>query len=59
MAVPTKPITGYAFKHRETGALSLILFLGTGDSIENYVEITKQEYDELKRLEESQLEEMP
>ena len=59
MTLPTKPIKGYAFKHRETGALSLILFLGTGDSINNYVEITKQEYDELKRLEESQLEEMP
>lgn len=59
MTIQTKPITGYAFKHRETGALSLILFLGTGDSIDNYVEITKQEYDELKRLEERQSEEMP
>lgn len=59
MAQPITPISGYAFKHRDTGALSLMLFLGTGDSIDNYVEITKQEYEEIKRLEESQSEEMP
>ena len=52
MAVPTKPITGYAFKHRETGALALILFLGTGDSIYNYEEISREEYERILRNQE-------
>jgi hypothetical protein len=39
-----KPKHGYAFKHKRTGALSLMLFLGTGDSLDNYEEISKAEY---------------
>ena len=39
-----KPIHGYAFKHKTTGDVSLVLFLGTGDDIANYDEITEKEY---------------
>lgn len=39
------PEYGYAFRHKETGRLSLMLFLGTGDSLYNYEEISRAEYD--------------
>ena len=38
------PKKGYAFKHKTTGNVSLMLFLGTGDSIDNYEEISEEEY---------------
>lgn len=44
MRTPITPIKGYAFRHKETGALALMLYLGTGDDIDNYEEITEVEY---------------
>jgi hypothetical protein len=44
MAAPITPRTGYAFRHKTTGALALMLFMGTGDSLANYEEITEAEY---------------
>jgi hypothetical protein len=44
MSTPITPNTGYAFRHKETGALALVLYLGTGDSLGNYEEITEEEY---------------
>lgn len=44
MATPITPNTGYAFRHKVTGALALMLFIGNGDSIDNYEEITEAEY---------------
>ena len=44
MATPITPLTGYAFRNKETGALALMLFLGYGDSIANYEEISEAEY---------------
>lgn len=41
------PKNGYAFKHKTTGNVSLVLFLGTGDSIDNYEEITEEEYKKI------------
>ncbi len=41
------PKNGYAFKHKTTGNVSLMLFLGTGDSIDNYEEITEEEYQKI------------
>jgi hypothetical protein len=52
MAQPITPISGYAFKHRDTGELSLMLFLGTGDSIYNYEEISREEYERILRNQE-------
>ena len=46
----TVPEKGHAFKHKETGEVYLALFIGTGDSIKNYDEITKEEYDEIQIL---------
>ena len=39
------PKIGYAFRHKETGNIYLMLFLGTGDSLDNYEEISKAEYE--------------
>lgn len=44
MATPITPSTGYAFRHKATGALALMLFMGTGDNLGNYEEITEAEY---------------
>lgn len=46
-----KPKHGYAFKHRKTGKPSLMLFLGTGDSLYNYEEITEAEYNAILEAE--------
>lgn len=45
------PKIGYAFQRKETGNLSLKLFLGTGDSLDNYEEISKAEYDAITEAE--------
>lgn len=37
----------YAFKHKETGKAYLMLFLGDWDSLDNYEEISKAEYEEI------------
>ena len=43
----TKP-TNYAFRRKGTNEYPvLVLFLGTGDSIDNYDDITKEEYDRI------------
>ena len=42
-----KPKYGYGFKHKETGALSLVLFLGTGDSLANYEVVSDEEYNRI------------
>lgn len=44
MTTPIEPKNGFAFKHKETGETSLMLFLGSWDSIENYEEINEEEY---------------
>lgn len=41
------PKNGYAFKHKTTGNASLMLFIGIGDSIDNYEEITEEEYQKI------------
>ena len=46
-----KPKHGYAFKHKETEALSFMLFLGTGDSLDNYEEVSKAEYEAIREAE--------
>ena len=38
-----KPKYGYGFKHKETG----VLFLGTGDSLANYEEVSEEEYNRI------------
>lgn len=53
MATPITPRAGYAFKHKTTGALALMLYLGTGDSINNYEEITEEEYKRILAEQES------
>lgn len=45
------PEHGYAFRHKETKRLSLMLFLGTGDSLDNYEEISKAEYEAILEAE--------
>lgn len=48
MKTPITPKNGFAFKHKEGGdSLPLMLFLGTGDSIDNYDEITEEEYQKI------------
>ena len=47
MATPITPSTGYAFRHKDTGNIGLMLFLGTGDSLGNYEEITEEEYNRI------------
>ena len=47
-----KPKYGYGFKHKETGALSRVLFLGTGDSLANYEEVSEAEYNAIMAAEE-------
>jgi hypothetical protein len=42
-----KPKNLYAFKHKETGEVYLMLFLGDWDSLDNYEEISKAEYEEI------------
>lgn len=44
---PTTPKNGYAFKHKETGVPYLMLFLGYWDSLDNYEEITEEEYQKI------------
>ena len=41
------PKNGYAFRHRQTGNVALAIFLGKWDSIDNYEEITEEEYKEI------------
>lgn len=48
MATPITPKAGYAFKHKQTGDLVHTLFLGTSDSLDNYEEITEEEYDRIQ-----------
>ena len=38
------PKNGYAFKHKQTGNVALAIFLGEWDSLDNYEEITEEEY---------------
>jgi hypothetical protein len=38
------PKNGYAFRHKQTGNVALAIFLGEWDSIDNYEEITEEEY---------------
>lgn len=45
------PERGYAFRHKETKRLSLMLFLGTGDRLDNYEEVSKEEYEAIKEAE--------
>jgi hypothetical protein len=47
MATPIEPKNGYAFKHKETGAAYLMLFLGSWDSLDNYEEISEEEYQKI------------
>lgn len=47
MVTPITPASGYAFKQRTTGNVSLMLFLGTSDSIDNYEEISEDEYNKI------------
>lgn len=47
MRTAETPKNGYAFKHKTSGDISFVLFLGTGDSIDNYEEITEEEYEKL------------
>ena len=47
MSKGIKPENGYAFKHKETGNPSFMLFLGTGDSRDNYEEISEAEYRQI------------
>jgi hypothetical protein len=47
MTTPITPKNGYAFKHKTTCDISLMLFLGTGDSIDNYDEISDEEYHKI------------
>ena len=54
------PKNGYAFKHKITGEPSFVLFIGTGDNIDNYVEITEEEYNQImeeksKRMKEREI----
>ena len=52
MRIPKTPPQGYhAFKHKETGEPSLMLFLGAWDSIDNYEAITEEEYHAIKAKE--------
>lgn len=41
------PKNGYAFKHKQTGNVALAIFLGEWDSLDNYEEITEEEYRRL------------
>lgn len=43
----TTPKSGYGFKHLITGEPSLVLYLGTGDGIWNYQEVSEEEYNRL------------
>ena len=47
MREPTTPKNGYGFKNKITGETSLMLFIGTGDSIDNYDEISEEEYNSI------------
>lgn len=38
------PKYGYAFRHKQTGKAVLAVSLGVWDSIDNYEEITEEEY---------------
>ena len=38
------PKNGYAFRHKQTGEPAFAVSLGEWDSIENYEEITEEEY---------------
>lgn len=38
------PKNGYAFRHKQTGNVALVVFLGEWDSIDNYDEISEEEY---------------
>lgn len=51
MTIANTPKNGYAFRHKITGELSLMLFLGTGDSLDNYEEISKEEYETIREAE--------
>ena len=41
------PKNGYAFKHKQTGNVALAIFLGEWDSLDNYEEITAEEYQKI------------
>lgn len=38
------PKNGYAFRHKQTGEPAFAVFLGEWDSLDNYEEITEEEY---------------
>ena len=55
MRIPKTPPQGYhAFKHKETGEPSLMLFLGAWDSIDNYEAITEEEYHAILKAKEDE-----
>lgn len=58
MATPIEPKNGYAFKHKETGAAYLMLFLGSWDSLDNYEEISEEEYLKISKEAEEMTETM-
>lgn len=41
------PKNGYAFRHKKTGNVALAIFLGEWDSVDNYEEITEEEYQRI------------
>lgn len=45
MTEPKIPVNGYAFKPKTGGEPLLMLFLGDWDSIDNYEEISREEYE--------------
>lgn len=51
------PKNGYAFRHKQTGNVALAIFLGEWDSLDNYEEITEEEYQKI--LEEQERTSMP
>lgn len=47
MTEPKIPVNGYAFKPKTGGEPLLMLFLGDWDSIDNYEEISREEYEQI------------
>ena len=41
------PKNGYAFRNKQNGNVALAIFLGEWDSIDNYEEITEEEYQKI------------
>ena len=49
------PKNGYAFKHKQTGNVALAIFLGEWDSLDNYEEITEEEYRKIREDQEKRV----